>query len=57
MVKPRRTIWALSALLLIVLFFASASQQSVWAADIQYHLEKQWVKIWINTDASFWQSP
>jgi len=52
MVKPRRTIWALSALLLIVLFFASASQQSVWAADIQYHLEKQWVKIWINTDGT-----
>jgi hypothetical protein len=23
-----------------------------WAQEIQYHLEKQWVKIWINTDGT-----
>jgi len=52
MVTPRRALWALPALLLIVLFLAPVSQQSVSAEDIQYHLEKQWVKIWINTDGT-----
>jgi len=52
MVTSRRVLWVLQALLLIVMFSASACQQSVWAADIQFHLEKQWVKIWINTDGT-----
>lgn len=52
MVKRRHVVAVFPALLLLTLFLASACQPSVSAADIQYHLEKQWVKIWINTDGT-----
>ncbi len=52
MVIPRQFPAALALLLLLAALAPSISQQSAWAADIQYHLEKQWVKIWINTDGT-----
>ncbi len=52
MVKPRRALAVLLALLFLTLILACAPQHCVQAADIQYHLEKQWVKIWINTDGT-----
>ena len=52
MVKHRRVLAVLPALMLLTLFLAYAPQHSVHAADIQYHLEKQWVKIWVNTDGT-----
>lgn len=52
MVKRRRVLAVLPALMLLTLFLAFAPQHSVHAADIQYHLERQWVKIWVNTDGT-----
>lgn len=38
--------------LVSILFVASASQQLAWAQEVQFHVEKQWVKIWINPDGT-----
>jgi len=50
MVKHQQILALLPAFLVLTLFLACSSQQNVWAAEIQYHLEKQWVRIWINND-------
>jgi hypothetical protein len=52
MVKRRQVLAVFPALLVLTLFLASACQPSVSAAEIQYHLEKQWVKIWVNMDGT-----
>ena len=52
MVKRRRALAVLPVLLLLTLFAACVCMQIGWAQEIQYHLEKQWVKIWVNTDAT-----
>jgi len=52
MVKARQLLAVLPVLLVSALFLASACQQNVWGAEIQYHLEKQWVRIWINSDGT-----
>jgi hypothetical protein len=52
MVKRRRALAVLPVLLLLTLFAASVCMQIGSAQEIQYHLEKQWAKIWINTDGT-----
>jgi len=52
MVKRRRAFAVLPALLVLTLLAGAVCLQMGWAADIQYHLEKQWVKIWVNTDGT-----
>jgi hypothetical protein len=52
MVKSRRALAVLPVLLLLTLFAASVCMQIGWAQEIQYHLEKQWAKIWINMDGT-----
>ncbi len=52
MVKRRKVLAVLPVLLLLTLFAGAICLQIGWAADVQYHLEKQWVKIWVNTDGT-----
>ena len=52
MVKRRRALGVLTVFLLLALFAACICVQTTWAQEIQYHLEKQWVKIWVNTDGT-----
>lgn len=52
MVKYRQVLAVLPVLLLSTLLVGCVCDQNVWAAEIQYHLEKQWVKIWVNTDGT-----
>ena len=52
MVKHRRALAIIPVLLVLTLFAACICAQTVWAQEIQYHLEKEWAKIWINTDGT-----
>ncbi len=52
MVKHRRALALIPVLLVLALFAACICAQTVRAQEIQYRLEKQWVKIWINTDGT-----
>lgn len=52
MVKRRRAFAVLPALLVLTLLAGAVCLQMGWAADTRYHLEKQWVKIWVNTDGT-----
>lgn len=33
-----------------IFFFAHVPHQDAWAQGVQFHVEKEWVKIWINPD-------
>jgi len=50
--KRQKARMVLCALLLLSLFLACTFTQATNADEIQYHLEKQWVKIWINQDGT-----
>jgi hypothetical protein len=52
MVKHRRALALIPVLLALTLFAVCICAQTVWAQEIQYHLEKEWVMIWINTDGT-----
>jgi hypothetical protein len=52
MVKYRRALATVPVLLALTLFAAGICPHAVLAQEIQYHLEKEWTKIWINTDGT-----
>src|SRR3990170_612311 len=52
MVKRRRALAVLPVLLVLTLVATTICVQIGFAQEIQYHLEKQWVKIWVNTDGT-----
>jgi len=35
-----------------IFFFAHVPHQDAWAQGVQFHVEKEWVKIWINPDGT-----
>jgi hypothetical protein len=52
MVKHRRALALIPVLLALTLFVVCPCAKTVWAQEIQYHVEKEWAKIWINTDGT-----
>ena len=52
MVKHRRALALIPVLLSLTLFAVCICPQTVWAQEIQYHVAKEWAKIWINTDGT-----
>ena len=52
MVKRQRLLAVVPALVLLTLFLTSVCLPCGSAAEIEYHLEKQWVKIWVNRDGT-----
>jgi len=52
MVKHRRALALIPFLLALTLFVVCACAKTVGAQEIQYHVEKEWAKIWINTDGT-----
>jgi hypothetical protein len=52
MVKRLRVLGFSVALLVLALFAACTFIQTIHAQNIQYHVEKEWAKIWVNTDGT-----
>jgi hypothetical protein len=52
MVKHRRALAIVPVFLALTLLAVGFCTQTVKAQEIQYHLEKEWGKIWINTDGT-----
>jgi hypothetical protein len=52
MVKHRHALALIPVLLSLTLFAVCICPQTVWAQEIQYHVVKEWAKIWINTDGT-----
>jgi hypothetical protein len=52
MVKHRRALAIVPVFLALTLLAVGFCTQTVGAQEIQYHLEKEWGKIWINTDGT-----
>jgi len=52
MVRHRTILITLLIFMMTVSLLAFALPKPVWAQTVQYHVEKEWVKIWINQDGT-----